>query len=271
MASTPAPPERIHTPPPPLHGTRYDDWEPYSPPRRSSRVAAQRTKHSLEQQPQGLELSKKRPAPRSARALTPDGSSKRAAPTVSFAASPPASPSSPQKRPSSKKPLHRMQAEDHFLSSDYDSDPFVTSSRSSFGVLPTPSKTPSKKDKARPLTAFASTARVLFHDRPATIDEAMPSPRKSRKNKKHAAFTLPSFIDECDDAQENIQIYTDFRERVPSVDEEEDNPFITKKPDENDEPLAGPSSHRVSKRRMTKEEEEMDRRARAGEGFVQVL
>ncbi|GME64043.1 hypothetical protein GTA08_BOTSDO05738 [Neofusicoccum parvum] len=271
MASTPAPPERIHTPPPPLHGTRYDDWEPYSPPRRSSRVAAQRSKHSLDQQPHGLEPSKKRPAPRSARAMTPVGSSKQAAPAVSFTSSPPASPTSPLKRSAAKKGAQKTRLEE-FLSSDTDSDPFVTSSKGSFGVLPTPSKTPSRKDKARPLSAFASAARVLFHDRPATIDEAMPSPRKSRKNKKHAAFTLPSFIDECDDENESIQIYTDFRERVPSFDDEEDNPFITKKPDENDEPNAGPSSSpRVIKRRMTKEEDEMERRARNGEGFVQVF
>lgn len=273
MASTPTAPERIHTPPPPLHGTRYDDWEPYSPPRRSSRVAAQRSKHALDQQSHQSEPSKKRPAPRSARAFTPVGSSNRDAPTSSFTASPPASPSSPQTRPSAKKNAPKLPNDDPFLGSDTDSDPFATSSKGSFGVLPTPSKTPSRKDKARPLSAFASTARVLFHDRPATIDDAMPSPRKSRSNKKRAAFTLPSFIDECeDDESEKIQIYTDFRERVPSVDEEEDNPFITKKPDENDEPNARPSvSPRAAKRRVTKEEAEMDRRARNGEGFISVL
>lgn len=273
MASTPAAPERVHTPPPPLHGTRYDDWEPYSPPRRSSRVAAQRSKHALDQQSHQPEPSKKRPAPRSARAFTPVGSSKRDAPTSSFTASPPASPSSPQTRPIAKKSAPKLPSDDPFLGSDTDSDPFVTSSKGSFGVLPTPSKTPSRKDKARPLSAFASTARVLFHDRPATIDDAMPSSRKSRSNKKRAAFTLPSFIDECeDDESEKIQIYTDFRERVPSVDEEEDNPFITKKPDENDEPNARPSvSPRAAKRRVTKEEAEMDRRARNGEGFISVL
>ncbi|KAK7710403.1 hypothetical protein SLS57_008366 [Botryosphaeria dothidea] len=273
MASTPTAPERIHTPPPPLHGTRYDDWEPYSPPRRSSRVAAQRSKHALDQQSHQSEPSKKRPAPRSARAFTPVGSSNRDAPTSSFTASPPASPSSPQTRPSAKKNAPKLPSDDPFLGSDTDSDPFATSSKGSFGVLPTPSKTPSRKDKARPLSAFASTARVLFHDRPATIDDAMPSPRKSRSNKKRAAFTLPSFIDECeDDESEKIQIYTDFRERVPSVDEEEDNPFITKKPDENDEPNARPSvSPRAAKRRVTKEEAEMDRRARNGEGFISVF
>ncbi|KAL0265110.1 hypothetical protein SLS55_001069 [Diplodia seriata] len=275
MASTPPPPERIHTPPAPYLGSRYDDWEPYSPPRRSSRVAAQRSRHAIGQVPQGLDVSKKRPAPRSARAFTPVGTIDMLAPASSFATSPPASPSSsPQKRPSAKKSGHRVMFDDHVLNSDTDSDPFVTSSRDSLaGVLPTPSKTPSKKDKARPFSAFAQTARILFHDRPATIDDAMPSPRKNRKNKKHTTFTLPSFMDECDDgAHEKIEIYTDFRERVPSFDEEEDNPFITKKPDENDAPLAGPSvSPRAAKRHLSKEDEDMDRRARNGEGFVSVF
>ncbi|KAF4543810.1 uncharacterized protein LTHEOB_509 [Lasiodiplodia theobromae] len=271
MASTPPPPERIHTPPAPHLGSRYDDWEPYSPPRRSSRVAAQRSRHALGQQSQDLDISKKRPAPRSTRAFTPTGSGDLPAPTSSFATSPPSSPSSPQKRPSVKKSAHRVMFDDQLLTSDNDSDPFFTSSRDSLGgVFPTPSKTPSKKDKARPISAFAQTARILFHDRPANIEDAMPSPRKNRKNKKHTSF---SFMDECDDdSHEKIEIYTDFRERVPSFDEEEDNPFITKKPDENDEPHAGPStSPRVSKRRLTKEEEEMDRRARDGEGFISVF
>ena len=274
MASTPAPPERIHTPPPPLHGARYDDWEPYSPPRRSSRVAAQRSRHASGQQSHDLEPSKKRPAPRPARAFTPIGSSTQPAPTSSFTTSPPSSPSSPQKRPSAKKSAHKVLFDEQFLASDTDSDPFVTSSRDSLAaVLPTPSKTPSRKDKARSLSAFASTARILFHDRPANIEDAMPSSRKSRKNKKHTTFTLPSFMDECDnDEHEKIEIYTDFRERVPSPDDEEDNPFTSKKPDENDEPHAGPStSPRVAKRHMTKEDEEMERRARNGEGFVSVL
>ncbi|OJD39883.1 uncharacterized protein BKCO1_2000223 [Diplodia corticola] len=276
MASTPPPPERIHTPPAPYLGSRHDDWEPYSPPRRSSRVAAQRSRHAISQvPPQGLEVSKKRPAPRSARAFTPIGSGDMLAPTSGFAASPPASPSSsPQKRPSAKKAINRVMFDDQLPNSDTDSDPFVTSSRDSLaGVLPTPSKTPSKKDKARPLSAFAQTARILFHDRPANIDDAMPSPRKNRKNKKHTTFTLPSFMDECDDgAHERIEIYTDFRERVPSLNDEEDNPFVTKKPDENDAPFAGPSvSPRAAKRHLSKEDEDMDRRARNGEGFVSVF
>lgn len=93
-------------------------------------------------------------------------------------------------------------------------------------TYPTPSETPRK----RPLQSEASlksTARVLFPARPATIDEAMPTPRKSRKTKN--LFTLESFANASDEPAEKIQIYTDSKERVPERDDEEDNPFITKK------------------------------------------
>lgn len=92
-------------------------------------------------------------------------------------------------------------------------------------LLPTPSETPRK----RPLVAEASlkkTARVLFPARPANIEEVMPTPRKSRKKN---LFTLESFANAGDEPAEKIQIFTDSKERVPEQDDEEDNPFITKK------------------------------------------
>jgi len=92
-------------------------------------------------------------------------------------------------------------------------------------LLPTPSDTPRK----RPLVEEASlkkTARVLFPARPANIEEVMPTPRKSRKKD---LFTLESFANAGDEPAEKIQIFTDSKERVPEQDDEEDNPFITKK------------------------------------------
>jgi hypothetical protein len=94
-------------------------------------------------------------------------------------------------------------------------------------MLPTPAKTPRK----RPLQTEESlnaTARVLFPGRPATIDEAVPTPRKMRKTKN--LFTLESFEQEANnESSEKIQIYTDSKERVPTNDDDEDNPFVTKK------------------------------------------
>jgi hypothetical protein len=70
------------------------------------------------------------------------------------------------------------------------------------------------------------TARVLFTERPASIEDAMPTPRKSRKKN---LFTLESFANASEETSDKIPIFTDSKERVPERDDEEDNPFITKK------------------------------------------
>jgi hypothetical protein len=93
-------------------------------------------------------------------------------------------------------------------------------------MLPTPSETPRK----RPLQTEASlksTARVLFPARPATIEEVVPTPRKSRKTKH--LFTLESFANATEESSSKIQIFTDSKERVPTRDDEDDNPFVVKK------------------------------------------
>lgn len=91
-------------------------------------------------------------------------------------------------------------------------------------MLPTPGKTPRK----RRIEDMSSTARVLFPSRPATIDEVVPTPRKSRKTKD--LYTLESFARHEEDVSENIPIYTDSKERVPTPGrDEDDNPFLTKK------------------------------------------
>lgn len=221
MERTPSPSRRLHTPPAPVHGYA-DSYEPYSP-RRSTRVAAQRELHSHHAPANG--------SPRSRRDITPTASSKRKATAriSNFTLSPPSSPiTSPQQR------SPRTQRRAHFEANPLDSEsdqPAPTPARrfqsaTAKSMYPTPSETPRK----RPLQSEASlksTARVLFPARPATIDEAMPTPRKSRKTKN--LFTLESFANASDEPAEKIQIYTDSKERVPERDDEEDNPFITKK------------------------------------------
>lgn len=58
----------------------------------------------------------------------------------------------------------------------------------------------------------------------------MPTPRKGRKSMKNV-YSLESFAAQMDEDGKNssIQIYTDSKERIPTADEEEDNPFVTKK------------------------------------------
>ena len=93
------------------------------------------------------------------------------------------------------------------------------------GMLPTPAKTPRK----RRVDDVSSTARVLFPtNRPSTIDEAMPTPRKSRKTKD--LYTLESFAKHMDETTEKIPIYTDSKERIPTPGAQtEENPFLTTK------------------------------------------
>jgi hypothetical protein len=91
-------------------------------------------------------------------------------------------------------------------------------------MLPTPAKTPRK----RRIEDVSLTARVLFPtNRPSTIEEAMPTPRKSRKTKD--LYTLESFAEQMDENTEKIPIYTDSKERVPTPGAVDDNPFLTKK------------------------------------------
>jgi len=92
-------------------------------------------------------------------------------------------------------------------------------------MLPTPAKTPRK----RRVEDVSSTARVLFPtNRPSTIEEAMPTPRKGRKTKN--LYTLESFAEQMDETTEKIPIFTDSKERVPTPGAQtEENPFITVK------------------------------------------
>jgi hypothetical protein len=120
-------------------------------------------------------------------------------------------------------------------------------------MLPTPVKTPRKKDLKNNVS---STARVLFPNRPETVDEVMPTPRKRAKK----GLSLESFA-EGEIEQPAIQIYTDSRDKVPEVDQSTDNPFYTK------------GSTRSSKK---KEKEAQDHKAvqaalERDEGMVYVL
>ncbi|KAH7088054.1 hypothetical protein FB567DRAFT_627845 [Paraphoma chrysanthemicola] len=218
MERTPSPPRRLHTPPAPQHGHNY---EPFSP-RRSTRVAAQRD----------LSLHHEHNSPRARRDVTPTASSKRKATAriSNFTLSPPSSPiSSPQHR--SPRSTRRAHPEVHAL--DSDSDHMAPTPARRFrsimgpGMLPTPASAPRKR-ALQTEASLSTTARVLFPQRHATIDEVVPTPRKARKTKN--LFSLESFEQNAHgESSEKIQIFTDSKERIPTRDDEEDNPFVTKK------------------------------------------
>jgi hypothetical protein len=131
--------------------------------------------------------------------------------------------------------------------------------------LPTPAKTPRKR-AVQSQEALGSAARVLFTNRPANIEEVMPSPRKNRKSRKLMS-SLDSF-EQVDEDGEKIEIYTDSKERIPALDETEDNPFVTKKSRAtNGRAEAGPSKRRKQDTRI----ERMEEAAANDEGMIYVF
>ncbi|KAL5442004.1 hypothetical protein PMIN06_008857 [Paraphaeosphaeria minitans] len=229
MDRTPSPPRRVRTPPAPLHGPKYDNYEPFSP-RRSSRVAAQHGSHS-HPHPHHEQLTS--PArKRIVRDVTPTSSRlKSINRTAHFALSPPSSPSSPAKAPS---PRSTRRAQHQPAALDSDSEHFaptparrLLSTMAPHDMLPTPAKTPRKRafqteDSLRP------TARVLFANRPSTIEDAMPTPRRAHKSMR-SVLDLDSFDEQMSTSTPKIGVYVDSKERVPDREDEENNPFLSRR------------------------------------------
>ncbi|KAH0559769.1 hypothetical protein GP486_003720 [Trichoglossum hirsutum] len=243
--STPPPPSpsSLRTPPTPRHGPMFDNYEPWAP-RISTRSSAQRSQNRAKTPPR-QETNMLEPS------LSTPQTGKRAtrprAPSNSLS-TPPSTHSSPQKR-AEKAP---RSAGRRNVSGVLNDDSTTTSTTATLGIsvdgsgassakgtsttsifghgmLPTPAKTP-KKRHALPVAGLGSTARVLFPSRPQTIEEAMPSPKKSRRGKKHSGLGLHSFSDSLndDDGEEKIEIYTDSKEKIPEMDMSDDNPFISR-------------------------------------------
>ena len=132
-------------------------------------------------------------------------------------------------------------------------------------MLPTPVKTPKKKQVSNVKTA----SRALFQD-PAVIDKmAIASPRKVRKSKRYNGFSLESFRAEEGDS-EGIQIFTDNRDKVPEMDGSESNPFTDNPDGTRVKKVAG-----SSKRRKVSSERPKDSQVQEAidkdEGMVYVL
>lgn len=87
----------------------------------------------------------------------------------------------------------------------------------------------------------------------------MPTPKKARKK----AFNPFAIAEDGKAAgsSSKIEIYTDSKERVPTLDEDEANPFLSRN-------AAKPNKRRRSK---AVTEEEMEEAARNDEGLVYVL
>lgn len=112
-------------------------------------------------------------------------------------------------------------------------DPFNTSSNAPHAetaasntapsMLPTPAKTPRKKD-LRKVAELQSAARILFPERLEKVEDAMPN-KKDRRRRKLVGFSLDS-SGEDDDSASRVRIFTDSKDKIPELDTSEDNPFI---------------------------------------------
>jgi hypothetical protein len=106
------------------------------------------------------------------------------------------------------------------------------------------------------------TARALFPGRPATAEEAMPTPKKSRK-KAFNPFAIADHDEGNGGSSSKIEIYTDSKDQVPTLDEDEANPFLSRN-------AAKPNKRRKNKA-TTEKEEVMEEAVRNDEGLVYVL
>ncbi|KAK3705484.1 hypothetical protein LTR37_013301 [Vermiconidia calcicola] len=262
MATTPPPPTtRARTPPTPLHGPQYDNYEPYSP-RRSKRSTAHSNPYSSfngERSPKNHVQHNTTPPPTVRKA--------RFARQPTQLSSPPSSPAPPARlRRSPQQHIHKTPRKQVFhhrgktvngggaqSDSDGPSTSLAPPTIDPVTMLPTPSKTPKKRQAA----AISSTARILSFqpDRP---NDVMPSPRRMKKHARslHSMAGFDLYDDEAEASRgDQIEIYTDANARVPEVDESADNPFVGRKKS------AGPRPQRRSR----KSAEEMEREQRIEE------
>ncbi|RMY74149.1 hypothetical protein D0863_03420 [Hortaea werneckii] len=262
MPTTPEPPSvRARTPPTPMHGPQYDNYQPYSP-RRSTRSTAQTNPYSSRK-------TDRSPNASFARNTTPPPTSKKARfvrqPTQ--LSSPPTSPSSPsrqhviektpRKTPVSRQKV-RYQTNGGASDSDQPSTSLAPPTLDPSTMLPTPSKTPKKRKAA----ALKGTARILSFQ-PDNPNDVMPS---SRKSKKHGRFHSMSGFDLYDEERESerdqVEIYTDANARVPEMDEADDNPFIGRKV---------PATTTRRSARATEDERAMEEARMRDEGVVYIF
>ena len=275
----------INTPHSPLHGAKYDSYSPYSNTRRSTRQSTQQRRAAVTPEP----------APRSPTepALVPVGhnpSSSRAKKSHNVRrilhtySSPSSTPTSPNDKGESSAVKARSRASTAGRKIHFPKSPTSPGDSSAMNIfsdagnqrslldpaaaqtmhgLPTPAKTP-RKQPMQQKAAVASAARVLFPTRPDTTEEVMPKTGKSRKGRQVGLSSMMG--GEANDDAESINIFTDSRDRFPSLDPDADNPFI-------DNATPSTKDQRVKRRRMSgvQTNEEVKQAFDHEEGIVYVL
>ncbi|KAH8666351.1 hypothetical protein BX600DRAFT_549443 [Xylariales sp. PMI_506] len=214
VAKTPSPPPRVRTPQTPKYGTFGDNWEPYSPPRKSARIANRTPSPQFATSTassSGPSTSARKPSAKKSNLSTPSGSpQKRRAPAMDSI-----------RRASGTLTAESAASAAEFLgigSSSAASSSAVSHQKA--GMPPTPAKTPRKQSSDKLDAGVRGVARNLFPNESTTED--ISSPRK-RKPKKYNGVGLDSF--RAEEVEEDIEIYTDSRDRLPEVDNSAENPF----------------------------------------------
>ncbi|KAK3071782.1 hypothetical protein LTR53_008020 [Teratosphaeriaceae sp. CCFEE 6253] len=255
MPSTPEPParSRARTPPTPLHGPDHDNYHPYHSPRRSTRSTAQSNPYSS--------ANSDRSPPRSAlRHTTPPPTAKRArfSRNLTHLSSPPSSPASPARTRLAPQ-IHHKTPRKHLPTTATTSLP--PASIDPTAMLPTPSKTPRKRNNA----ALNSTARILSFQ-PGDLNDVMPTRRQVRK---HGRFNSANGFDLYSDdtrGETTVAVFTDANARVPEMDEGEDNPFVGPKSTATARP-----QRRSTRKTATAEDTAMEEAAKREEGMLFVF
>lgn len=131
------------------------------------------------------------------------------------------------------------------------------------GMLPTPAKTPKKKS-SEIVPGIASIARNLFPIRGETAEAVMPTPKK--KGRKYAGFSL----DQAEDEDAPIPIYTDTTDRIPEADTSAANPFYGN----HSAPQPEPTKRSIKRRKITipgEGEQTVEEAERREDGLIYVL
>ncbi|WEW55073.1 hypothetical protein PRK78_000501 [Emydomyces testavorans] len=121
------------------------------------------------------------------------------------------------------------------------------------GMLPTPAKTPRKKT----VPDSGAVARTLF-TKPTQAMDSEQAPHKRARGKKYSGFSLESFHSDPQQANlDSIEIYTDVRDRIPTMNPSDDNPFISHLK-EADTPNDDESDGKAKRRKLGKGSKERD-------------
>ncbi|KAM3507944.1 hypothetical protein MY11210_006936 [Beauveria gryllotalpidicola] len=211
---TPSPPpaEEIQAPSAPRHGYQ-DDWQPYFNARRSTRSSTQRNRtpspHSLRQRPLA--------SPRGARRANSQSNAAMVSPIPS-----PRKKRQPPVNTTSRSVSGSLTAKQianaaAALGPCNPVNPALHSSSSrAGGMLPTPSKTPSKPANEKKTAEISAIARDLF---PSS------SSGSRRRPKSYNGFGMNSFTAQQEEG--TIAIFTDTKDSIPEIDTSEANPFYT--------------------------------------------